>query len=142
MEKIDIKRTLSNIQPTTKAARLRGLLPEIELKLASGVQLKEIQAALQSGGLEFTLSTLKTYLYRFRKEGSHHPATVIAKVLATSPATPLPADIEHNAEDVTAAPVSPHDLARLMKPDAQQEAADIANYERIAKQQRKEKKPV
>ena len=141
---MDIKDALTKLQPTTKAARLRTLLPDIELKLAAGVQLKAIQAALHSGGLELTLATLKTYVYRFRQE-AHHPAVVTTAGPATIPtasATVLPADNVPLREEAAAQAISAQDLARLMQPDAQQEATDIAHYERIAKQQRKEKKPV
>ena len=130
---MDIKDALNKLQPTTKAARLRALMPDIERQLATGIQLKAIQAALLSGGLEFTLTTLKTYLYRFRQVAPH-PAIVVTNVVAAPPASAQ--------ESVTAQPVSVQDLARLMQPDAHQEATDIAHYERIAKQQRKEKKTV
>ncbi|MGZ9709270.1 hypothetical protein ACXX82_00315 [Glaciimonas sp. GNP009] len=130
---MDIKDALTKLQPTTKAARLRALLPDIERQLAAGVQLKAIQAALHSGGLELTLATLKTYVYRFR-QAAHHPAIGVTNVVVASPAS--------TQEPVTDQPVSVQDLARLMQPDAQQEATDIAHYERIAKQQRKENKPV
>ena len=140
---MDIQDALNKLQPTTKAARLRALLPDIERQLAAGVQLKAIQAALHSGGLEFTLTTLKTYLYRFRKETPRSAlSTVVPVAIPIASATRLPVNHGTNEEQAAAQPVSVQDLARLMQPDAHQEATDIALYERIAKQQRKEKKTV
>lgn len=138
MGKVDVKQEISRMQPTTKAAQLRNLMPEIELKLAAGVQLKDVQEALKNGGLDFTIKTLKTYIYRFRKE------SVKTNSVAKKPQVETPivetTNTENTVEDSSNGPVSMQHLASLMKPDPEKEAADIANYERIAKQQRKAKK--
>jgi hypothetical protein len=55
----------------TLAAKLRRLLPQIEKRIEEGVRLPEIVDALnRSGalGAEVRLTTLKTYLRRFRRK--------------------------------------------------------------------------
>ncbi|RWA36896.1 conjugal transfer protein TraD [Xylella fastidiosa] len=68
MTKPDAKQAVRETEPTTKAAQLREVMPEIEEKLAAGVQLGTIHKALTDAGFDLTFQTLKTYLYRYRKK--------------------------------------------------------------------------
>ena len=71
-----IKAALEELTATTKAGRLRELMPTIEAKVASGVRHEDILDALNSHGFDLTERTYKTYLYRFRKAvktGKPHP---------------------------------------------------------------------
>lgn len=63
-----LKAALEALTATTKAGRLRELMPTIEAKVASGVRHEDILDALNSHGFDLTERTYKTYLYRFRKE--------------------------------------------------------------------------
>jgi len=66
--KPDLKQAVMQAAPTTKAAQLREVMPEIEMKLAAGTPLAAIHQALTHSGLDLTLKTLKTYLHRYRKK--------------------------------------------------------------------------
>lgn len=62
-----LKVALEALTATTKAGRLRELMPTIEAKVAAGVRHEEILEALNANGFDLTERTYKTYLYRFRK---------------------------------------------------------------------------
>jgi hypothetical protein len=49
MSKADLHRALAAIEPTTKAAQVREVMPLIEQKLAAGVRIADILAALNAG---------------------------------------------------------------------------------------------
>ena len=55
---------LSRLQPRSKAARLRALMPQIRAKLEEGVQHSDIIRLLNQQGLELTERTYQSYLYR------------------------------------------------------------------------------
>lgn len=166
MTKSDPKQAVRETEPTTKAARLRDVMPEIEKKLAVGVQLRAIHQALTGAGLDLTLQTLKTYLYRFRKQ-QRARTTGYQTALAASAAGGVPASSQvgesglHQAQppgiheppksqETTQEstqqttplrePISMQALDRLMKPDPVQQAEKLARYERLAKQQRRSRK--
>lgn len=58
---------IDQVEPGTKAAKLRDVMPEIERKIAAGARIADIVEALNDNGLDLTLATLKSYLYRFRR---------------------------------------------------------------------------
>jgi hypothetical protein len=60
--------SLKTVPRTTKAARLRALMPEIERLLSEGVLRQDIIDHLKTGGLDLTLETFKTYLFRYRRD--------------------------------------------------------------------------
>lgn len=62
-----LKAALEALTATTKAGRLRELMPTIEAKVAAGVRHEDILEALNAHGFDLTERTYKTYLYRFRK---------------------------------------------------------------------------
>ena len=70
MTKSDPKQAVRETEPTTKAARLRDVMPEIEKKLSVGVQLRAIHQALTGAGLDLSLQTLKTYLYGIERSNA------------------------------------------------------------------------
>lgn len=55
------------MEPKTKAARVRDVLPAIEQKVAEGVRIADIVRTLNNAGLELTVGTLKSYLSRHRR---------------------------------------------------------------------------
>lgn len=130
MSDIDIKQILASVKPKTKAARLRELMPIIEQKISAGVRIADILDALIKGGLDITSSTLKSYLYRHRK-----------KLTATSPKSELVTESFSNSNKalINTKIVSMQELDQVLKPNPTENAADVALYERIAKQQRRQK---
>ena len=65
---VDLKSSLENLSATTKASRLRALMPLIEAKLAEGVRHAEIILALNEQGFAMTEKTYRNYLHRQRKQ--------------------------------------------------------------------------
>lgn len=124
--------------PTTKSAQLRGVMPDIESRLAAGVQLAVIHQALTNAGLDLTFKTFKTYLHRYRKKQQlkslNQPAMPVGPPGTSTPlrdASPSPeTDAPHGQ-------ISMQQLDRLMKPDPVDQAEKLARYERLAKQQRR-----
>src|SRR6266513_3981865 len=84
---------LRRLQPRSKAARLRALMPQIRAKLEEGVQHSDIIRLLNRQGLELTERTYQSYLYRFRKQqradrksrGSASPGVVASAASTTVP---------------------------------------------------------
>lgn len=166
MTKSDPKQAVRDTEPTTKAARLRDVMPEIEKKLAVGVRLRAIHLALTGAGLDLTLQTLKTYLYRYRKKQrartTGHQTALGAPAAGGGPvssqvgesvlleaqppkmhASPKPQETTQESTQQTTPlrePISMQELDRLMKPDPVQQAEKLARYERLAKQQRRSRK--
>lgn len=64
----NLKTSLENLSATSKAARLRALMPLIETKLAEGVRHAEIVLALNEQGFTLTEKTYRNYLHRQRKQ--------------------------------------------------------------------------
>ena len=62
-----LRNAIEKIQATSKTARLREVLPDIEQRLAAGSRIADVVAALNDNGFEISIATLKSYLYRFRK---------------------------------------------------------------------------
>ncbi|SMF98607.1 conjugal transfer protein TraD [Burkholderia singularis] len=148
MTKPDAKQAVRQTEPTTKAAQLREVMPEIEKKLAAGVQLGTIHKALTEAGFDLTFQTLKTYLYRYRKK--HQAKAVVRQaepVGSRSAGTPTPAssnpeelvsyDTDSSETPTSRGPISMQELDRLMKPDPAEQAEKLARYERLGKQQRR-----
>lgn len=139
MTALDARQAVRQIEPTTKAAKLREVMPEIEMKLAAGVQLGAVHEALIASGFDLTFQTLKTYLYRHRKQRGKSVDR------RASPAAPRSANESVSYEtdlEVRAPrePISMQELNRVMKPDPAKQAEDLALYERIGKQRWRERK--
>jgi hypothetical protein len=147
MTTTDLKVAIRQAAPTTKASRLRSLMPDIECRVAEGVQLRTIHKALVDAGFDLTFQTLKTYLYRHRKkqqiagqQGQSLAGCPSDAMALTGSAQSISYETEANTPRPSGGPVSILELDRLMKPDPAQQAADLARYERIAKQQRRNRK--
>lgn len=136
--KPDLKQAVLQTAPTTKAAQLREVMPEIEKKLAAGTQLATIHHALTHAGLDLTFQTLKTYLYRYRKK--HRPERQLAPTPSSPPDPSGPCENAPPAAPTSRAPLSMRELNRLMKPDPAEQAEKLARYERLAKQQRRSRR--
>jgi hypothetical protein len=147
MSEPDLKAQIEAIKLTTKAAKLRKLMPAIEAKLAEGVRAAEIVETLQKGGLELTMGTFRNYLHQYRtKQGKNveRQANPVAPRSADVPASTQPGEsVSYETEpepSTSSGPVSMQELDRLMKPDPAKQAEDLARYERLAKQQRRSRK--
>lgn len=147
MTKTEAQQAIGQTAPTTKAAQLREVMPQIEAKLTAGVQLGTIHQALNDAGFELTFQTLKTYLYRYRKQQRARAAqrpVVPGDPRSETPASACPQAPEPQATD--ARPPQPREppsmqvLDRLMKPDPAELAERIARYERIAIEKERSRK--
>lgn len=146
MPKVDLTQALSEIEPKTKAAKVREVMPVIEQRIAAGVRIADILKTLQDGGIELTAATLKSYLYRYRKKGRAvgRPAAPVGQRSTGTLASAQPGDsVSYETEPEPRAsrePISMQELDRVMKPDPAKQAEDLARYERIARQQWKGRK--
>lgn len=73
MSKEDLVAAVLAMEPATKAARVRDVLPAIEQKVAEGVRIADIVDTLSNAGLELTVGTLKSYLSRHRRRPAKAP---------------------------------------------------------------------
>lgn len=63
-----LKGLIEGIPGKTLAAKLRGLMPEIDKRVREGVQHEEIIDTLNANGFDLNLNTFRSYLYRYRKK--------------------------------------------------------------------------
>ena len=134
---------ICEVGPRDGLQLLRQVMPDIEVKLAAGVQLGVIHKALVTAGFELSFQTLKTYLYRHRRKE--------ASLIRVNNAFRQPAEISQSTEcsvvrdsdenssnrSATREPLSMQEIDRLMRPDPAQQAEKLARYERLAKQERR-----
>ncbi len=147
MSKTDLTQALTALEPKTKAAKVREVMPVIEQRISAGVRIVDILKVLKDSGLELSEATLKSYLYRYRKKQGKtvgRQAEPVGPRLADTPTSAHPGEsvsYEREPEPSTSSgPVSMQELDRLMKPDPEKQAKDLARYERLAKQQRRSRK--
>ncbi|CDF63629.1 hypothetical protein XFF4834R_chr42480 [Xanthomonas citri pv. fuscans] len=121
---------------------MREVMPVIEQRIAAGVRIADILKTLKDSGIDLTEATLKSYLYRYRKK---HQAKTKGQQSASRtvgmPAPPQPGESESVSHETDSAetppsrgPISMQELDRVMKPDPEEQAKDIARYERLAKE--------
>ncbi|AUS41345.1 conjugal transfer protein TraD [Ralstonia solanacearum] len=143
MPKSDLTHALTAMEPKTKAAKVREVMPVIEQRIAAGVRIADILKTLKDSGIELTEATLKSYLYRHRKKHGKTAGRQVEPVgvrsvraLASSPLG-VPVSYETDAPETSTprGPISIQELDRVMKPDPAQQAEDVARYERIGRQQ-------
>ena len=63
-----LKEQIARLSSASVAARLRGVMPEIDRQVRDGVRYAEILAVLSANGLTVKHDTLRIYLYRYRKK--------------------------------------------------------------------------
>jgi hypothetical protein len=63
-----MKSRINALGVTSKAARLKVLMPEIDRKVSQGVKHEDIVQALAEDGLTVSLATFRTNLYRYRRQ--------------------------------------------------------------------------
>lgn len=70
-----LKSLIDSIPGKTLAAKLRGVMPEIDKRVREGVQHEEIIETLNASGFDLKLNTFRSYLYRYRKKLQSRPAS-------------------------------------------------------------------
>ena len=122
----DLRVLIDAIPPRTLAAKLRPLMPAIELRLQSGAHLREIVDALNQSaalGEEMRFATLKSYLQRHRarqRAGGRQRVVATSDAARALPPTP----------PATAAPIAatPAELQRMRN-----EPIDLEHYAEIGR---------
>lgn len=145
MPKSDLTQALTAMEPKTKAAKVREVMPVIEQRIAAGVRIADILKTLQGRGIELTEATLKSYLYRYRKKqgkaGRRQKEFVGTRRSADLPASQPGESVSYETDGLETSrsrgPISMQELDRLMKPDPAEQAEKLARYERLGKQQRR-----
>ncbi|GAB5098066.1 conjugal transfer protein TraD [Caballeronia sp. HLA56] len=151
MPQRDVMQALTALEPKTKAAKVREVMPLIEQRISAGVRIADILKALRESGIDLTEATLKSYLYRYRQKQQVERETTAHKTQSNaqhSSATDPVSQRHHSdlssvtdsdsSEHATShGPISMQELDRLMKPDPAEQAEKLARYERLAKQQRR-----
>ncbi|MDR5784571.1 conjugal transfer protein TraD [Caballeronia sp. LZ065] len=163
MPQRDVVQALTALEPKTKAAKVREVMPLIEQRISAGVRIVDVLRALRANGIDLTEATLKSYLYRYRQKqqveqdsaGQKLPANVQQPHVQQSSATEAVSQRHYSdsssiSDSDLSTHASPHgpphepmsmqELDRLMKPDPDEQAEKLARYERLAKQQRRSRK--
>ncbi|MDY7536419.1 hypothetical protein RGV33_32885 [Pseudomonas sp. Bout1] len=143
MAKVDLEAALKAVEPETKAAQTRKVMPIIEAQLKAGVRRQAILDVLKAQGIEISMETFKSYLYRYRKslkEGKQPNAPRPADEqkatrVETEPAS-VSYDIEPDTETTNAAP-GPSELSKIMNPGDDANASEMARYENAGKRPRR-----
>jgi hypothetical protein len=112
---------LNELKPEKQGIRINHVIPTIEKKLKEGVSLSRIVEVLKEEGIQLTESTLKTYLYRYRKK-------------KTSPEKESFSSTDSTENDSS---ISPQELNKLIRPDPKKQEEDIAKYEHIMREKRR-----
>lgn len=145
MAKLDLATALQAVEPETKAAQLRQVMPIIEAQLKAGVRRQAILDVLKAQGIEVSMETFKSYLYRYRKslkqEGNkpsepREPVAQQAPQIGNEPqseacVTGLKTDPAQRA------PIGPSELGKIMNPGDEANASEMARYENAGKRQRR-----
>jgi hypothetical protein len=154
MPQRDVVQALTALEPKTKAAKVREVMPLIEQRISAGVRIVDVLKALRESGIDLTEATLKSYLYRYRQKqhveretaGQQNPSNV-QQPSATEPVSQRHypdsssiSDSDLSTDAASRGPISMQELDRLMKPDPAEQAEKLARYERLAKQQRRSRK--
>lgn len=115
---------LHEIEPKTKAARIKSMHSLIESKIKAGVQIAQIVAILNEAGLDINAVTLKSYLYRLRRGNRS------ALPQPTKPISPtvIPSESSGSTESSTI-----QDIDSIIHQDPISQANELAKYERLAK---------
>ena len=142
MAKLDLATALQAVEPETKAAQIRQVMPIIEQQLKAGVRRQAILDVLKAQGIEISMETLKSYLYRYRK--SVKAGTVEAPASQPSLQSEAPAEIPVSVSYVTKsesgelpAPMAPTELNKIMNPGDDVNASELARYESASPSRRR-----
>lgn len=121
---------LHEIEPKTKAARIKSIHSLIESKIKAGVQIAQIVAILNEAGLDINAVTLKSYLYRLRRGNRSalpQPTNPINPINPINP-TIIPSESSRSTGSSTI-----QDIDSIIHQDPISQANELAKYERLAK---------
>lgn len=148
MARLDLATALKAVEPETKAAQIRQVMPIIEQQLKAGVRRQAILDVLKEQGIEIGMETLKSYLYRYRKALK---AAVKSEALAVPKPPAMEAQPQVQPEPKTdsvsyntneddqqqPAPMPPSELSKIMNPGDDVNASELARYESAGRSRRK-----
>ena len=142
MAKLDLATALQAVEPETKAAQIRQVMPIIEQQLKAGVRRQAILNVLKEQGIEISMETLKSYLYRYRKSvkapasvPSLQSAAVVPEAPAEKPVS-VSYDTKLESQDPPA-PMPPTELSKIMNPGDDVNASELARYESASPSRRR-----
>ena len=148
MARLDLATALKAVEPETKAAQIRQVMPIIEQQLKAGVRRQAILDVLKEQGIEIGMETLKSYLYRYRKalkaEGksdavdvSKPPAMEAQPQVQPEPKTESISYDSDKDDQQQPAPMAPSELSKIMNPGDDVNASELARYESAGRSKRK-----
>lgn len=120
MEKASIAEALralaSDSESRSKISRMRELYPDIEAAQKAGVTNSKIVETLNSQGLDVTLKTFETMLYRLRKElGKTRKAAQEVKSETPPASVPAEESAADAAQNSTRSISTPGDIKKALK---------------------------
>lgn len=142
MAKLDLATALQAVEPETKAAQIRQVMPIIEQQLKAGVRRQAILDVLKAQGIEISMETLKSYLYRYRKSvkaGTVEAPASEPRLQSAAPAEKsgsVSYDIEPENEEPPP-PMAPTELNKIMNPGDDVNASELARYESASPSRRR-----
>ncbi len=147
MARLDLATALKAVEPETKAAQIRQVMPIIEQQLKAGVRRQAILDVLKEQGIEIGMETLKSYLYRYRKalkaEGKSDavdvpkpPAMEAQPQVQPEPKTES-ISYDTDKDDQQQPPMAPSELSKIMNPGDDVNASELARYESAGRSRRK-----
>lgn len=148
MARLDLATALKAVEPETKAAQIRQVMPIIEQQLKAGVRRQAILDVLKEQGIEIGMETLKSYLYRYRKalkaEGKSdavdvlkQPAMEAQPQVQPEPKTESVSYDSDKDDKQQPAPMAPSELSKIMNPGDDVNASELARYESAGRSRRK-----
>ena len=148
MARLDLATALKAVEPETKAAQIRQVMPIIEQQLKAGVRRQAILDVLKEQGIEIGMETLKSYLYRYRKalkaEGKtdavdvpKQPAMEAQPQVQPEPKTESVSYDSDKDDKQQPAPMAPSELSKIMNPGDDVNASELARYESAGRSRRK-----
>lgn len=144
----DLTNALMAVGPESKAAKIRQVMPLIEQQISAGVRLQVILDVLKQQGVDLSMATLKSYLYRYRqteRQKSEKTTKTISPVPSMQPVIERGApendggvsyDTETDSKVSQATPLGPSELSKIMNPGDDQNASDLAMYENAGRRKR------
>lgn len=126
--KTDPTKILDDIEPRTKAARIKSMHALIESRIKAGVQIAQIVSGLKEAGIDINAATLKSYLYRLRRQKS----TALPQQDQRQTSLNEPTELSKSDQSTTI-----QDIDSIINQDPAIQANELARYERLAKSNRR-----
>ena len=142
-----LKALASDDTKRSKAARLRDVIDEVEATLAAGITRAEVVKMLAENGLEMSLATFNSELQKIRNKrgkpsviqviSNNQPITKMLQPVNKQPVVKSDEKESDNDSDATGyGSYDPRSIDAIMR-----STPDLEYYEKIARNNRKNKKP-